>query len=244
MSSHREASAGRDRKTAKSEVRERIPLHVTAVVDAAEEIVDADGLDALSMTELAARLGVRVPSLYKHVDGIEDVRRRLGLLGVADLAEACRSAVLARSGPDALHALASAFRGYVRVHPGRYAAQVRLALRDDSDYWREANRAIEAVSAVFRSYGLEGDAVRRGVVAFWAAVHGFVQLESVGAMAGYVDVDVTFDGLVAAFSRSLEDSVWCDVATALRGTGKSRNAKTQRTTGTETETKRKARERS
>lgn len=244
MSSHREASTGGDRKTTKNEVRERIPLHVTAVVDAAEEIVDAGGLDALSMTELAARLGVRVPSLYKHVDGIEDVRRRLGLLGVADLAEACRSAVLARSGPDALHALASAFRGYVRVHPGRYAAQVRLALRDDSDYWREANRAIEAVGAVFRSYGLEGDAVRRGVVAFWAAVHGFVQLESVGAMAGYVDVDVTFDGLVATFSRSLDDSVWGDVAPAPRETGKSPDAEMQGTTRTKTETKRRARERS
>lgn len=39
------------------------------VLDAALELIDAEGLDALSMRRLAAELGVQAPSLYHHVSG-------------------------------------------------------------------------------------------------------------------------------------------------------------------------------
>ncbi|MEO9221756.1 MAG: TetR family transcriptional regulator [Mycobacteriaceae bacterium] len=39
------------------------------VLDAALELIDADGLAALSMRKLAAELGVQAPSLYHHVAG-------------------------------------------------------------------------------------------------------------------------------------------------------------------------------
>lgn len=39
------------------------------VLDAALELIDADGLAALSMRKLAAGLGVQAPSLYHHVAG-------------------------------------------------------------------------------------------------------------------------------------------------------------------------------
>jgi AcrR family transcriptional regulator len=39
------------------------------VRDAALELIDAEGLEALSMRKLASELGVRAPSLYHHVSG-------------------------------------------------------------------------------------------------------------------------------------------------------------------------------
>ena len=46
-------------------------LDRAAVVEAAEVLVDRDGWAFLTMTALAADLGVRGPSLYSHVDSIE-----------------------------------------------------------------------------------------------------------------------------------------------------------------------------
>ena len=43
------------------------------IVDAALELLDDDGLDALTMARLAERLGVGTMSLYRHVDGKDDL---------------------------------------------------------------------------------------------------------------------------------------------------------------------------
>ncbi|MFR9750096.1 TetR/AcrR family transcriptional regulator [Nocardia sp. 004] len=42
-------------------------LHRTAIVDAAIELADTEGLDALSMRRIADRLGVGAMSLYRHI---------------------------------------------------------------------------------------------------------------------------------------------------------------------------------
>ncbi|QPE04243.1 TetR family transcriptional regulator [Microbacterium schleiferi] len=58
----------------------RRPLTRQSILAAALELVDADGLDALTMRSLGARLGVEAMSLYHHlpskqavIDGIVDL---------------------------------------------------------------------------------------------------------------------------------------------------------------------------
>ena len=46
----------------------RRTLDTGQVVDCAAELADADGLDAVTLTRVAERLGVRQPALYRHVD--------------------------------------------------------------------------------------------------------------------------------------------------------------------------------
>jgi AcrR family transcriptional regulator len=57
-------------------VAERVPRNTLSrprVVEAALALVDAEGLDALTMPALAARLGVGTMSLYRHVAGKDDL---------------------------------------------------------------------------------------------------------------------------------------------------------------------------
>ncbi|MCZ4080398.1 TetR/AcrR family transcriptional regulator [Rhodococcus sp. H36-A4] len=51
----------------------RSGLSIDAIVDAAIEIADADGIDAVSMRRVADRLGVGAMSLYTHVPGREEL---------------------------------------------------------------------------------------------------------------------------------------------------------------------------
>ena len=57
----------------------RAGLDAARVVDEATVVADAVGIDNLSLAEIAARLGVKVPSLYKHVAGLEDVRHQVSI---------------------------------------------------------------------------------------------------------------------------------------------------------------------
>ena len=71
---------------------------------------------------LAERLGVKTPSLYKHVASQADLAHRIAVLAMAELADAIRDATQGRAGKEALVAGAHAMRTYVLEHPGRYAA--------------------------------------------------------------------------------------------------------------------------
>jgi AcrR family transcriptional regulator len=41
-------------------------LSLEQVIEAAADVADRDGLDALSLASVASALGVRPPSLYRH----------------------------------------------------------------------------------------------------------------------------------------------------------------------------------
>jgi AcrR family transcriptional regulator len=99
------------------------------VVDLAVEVVDDGGVrgfDDLTLAAVAGRAGVAVPSLYKHVGSLEDLRCGIALRCVSELREVLVTAALGRAGSDALRSLARAYRSFAQQHPGRYlATQVR-----------------------------------------------------------------------------------------------------------------------
>ena len=45
-------------------------LNRAAVVQAAVALIDAMGLEQITMADLAERLQIRTPSLYNHIDGM------------------------------------------------------------------------------------------------------------------------------------------------------------------------------
>ena len=97
----------------------QVGLDHDAVVDAAGELVDEAGVEALTLAALAARLGIRSQSLYAHVDGLDGLLRDLALDSVRHLGDELRSSVIGRSGRDALEAIADAYWDFARAHPGR-----------------------------------------------------------------------------------------------------------------------------
>src|SRR5262245_18618250 len=100
----------------------RAGLDAEAVVSAAARVADAEGLDSVSLARVASDLNVRPPSLYAHVGGLGDLRRRLAIRGSRELAAALQPAAAGRAGGDALRAVADVYRAYAREHPGTYAA--------------------------------------------------------------------------------------------------------------------------
>lgn len=104
----------------------RIGLTAQGVVSVACEIADRDGFDRLSLSELAGALGVRVPSLYKHIDGVDDLRARVARNSAIALQEALEESVRDLQGRAALDALVHAFRDWTRRRTGSYQAMLRV----------------------------------------------------------------------------------------------------------------------
>jgi len=184
----------------------RAGLSTAAVVAAAADIADAEGLDRLTLARVAAAAGVRTPSLYNHVESLDDVRRRVALLALRDLADALRDAAVGRAGDDALTAMADAYRAYARRHPGRYAATQRAPAEGDEEMRAAAKGAVDVVLAILRGYGLEGDDAIHAARAVRSALHGFVALETGGGFGIPVDLDESYARMVRALARGLRDA--------------------------------------
>ena len=57
----------------------RAGLTKARVIDEAAQMADEIGLSHLTLAALADRLGVRYPSLYKHVDGMDGLQRGIAV---------------------------------------------------------------------------------------------------------------------------------------------------------------------
>jgi AcrR family transcriptional regulator len=181
----------------------RAGLDTDAVVAAAAQLADADGLEAVTLARLAGILGVRSPSLYAHVDGLADLRRRLAVRGARELAAQLQRAVAGRSGGDALTAMADAYRDYARAHPGTYAALQPAPARGDDEGTVAAAGVVDVVLAVLRGYGLEGDEAIHATRIVRAALHGFVTLETDGGFGLPLALDDSYARLVDVLDRGL-----------------------------------------
>ncbi len=178
----------------------RAGLDTDAVVAAAAEMADTGGLDTLRLGDLAQRLGVRTPSLYAHIDGLDDLHRRLAARGAGELYERIATAAAGRAGGDALHAVAAAYRSYAVEHPGLYAA---LQRGGDIAEAPEGERLVKLVVVVLAGYGFEGDRAVHAARAVRAALHGFVGLETGGGFGLPLALDESYALLVAVLDSGL-----------------------------------------
>lgn len=182
----------------------RVGLDPASVTAAAAVLVDEVGFDRLSMGLLAERLGVRTPSLYKHVDGLADLVHRVAVLAMDELAADIGDATQGRSGRDALVAGAQAMRRYVLAHPGRYAAgnAARPAALDDP-LVPAVDRVITSWTAMLRGYRLEPGQEMHALRMLRSVLHGFATLEAIGSFQMDADVDESADWIIDFVDRGL-----------------------------------------
>ena len=169
-------------------------MHREDVLVAAEALVDRDGTNALTMSALAADLGLRTPSLYNHVDSLEALRGEIQNRAMAELGSRCRSAAMGKVGEPGLRALARTLRKFAATHPGRYELAMRAAYDKDAFDAASAD-AISALAAIVSSFGVRELAIEVQLAVF-AAVHGFIALKNSGLINDSFDVEKVFDLVV------------------------------------------------
>lgn len=168
------------------------------MVDEAARLADEVGLERLTLAMIAQRLGVALPSLYKHVRGLDALLQKLSALATAELAAVLSAAAVGRAGGDAVRALAHAYRTYARTYPGRYLTTQRVPDPEDPEHVAAGERAVGTIYAVLVGYGLTGDDAVDATRALRSALHGFVILDGAGGFGLPRDVDRSYDRLVAA----------------------------------------------
>ncbi len=181
----------------------RAGLTTERLIVEAECMIDDGGLRQLTMAALAARLGVRQPSLYKHIDGLGALEHHVTVRAKAELGDVLGRAAIGRSQGDAIAAIARAYRVWAREHPGRYEAAQLAPLPGDVEDEAASHRVVSVVAAVIEPIGLRGDDAVDAIRTFRSALHGFVSLEAASGFGLPVNVERSFERLVEALTTVL-----------------------------------------
>lgn len=179
------------------ETAELRSARVREVVAAARKILEREGPDGLTMRRLAEQMGIRAPSLYKHVDGKEDLEALLMAEAFRELGQELHDAVgsLRKGGSRrrSLTELARVYRRWALAHPHLYRLVTggplpRERLPDGLEAWT-AEPVVAAAA---------GDPDRARAV--WAFAHGMTILELDGRFPPDADLGAAWSSGIAALS--------------------------------------------
>lgn len=160
------------------------------VIDAAERVLEADGPDALTMRRLGDELGMRAPSLYKHINGKQEIEAALQERALRAIGEQLTTA------GAGLVALARSYRAWALAHPRLYELSARRPLQRD-----RLAPGVEDAAALPLINAVGGD--EHLARAVWAFAHGMVDLELAGRLPPGVELDLAWKGGIAAFARQV-----------------------------------------
>lgn len=174
------------------------------VVETAVELANEQGFEAVTLGSVAARLGIRTPSLYNHVAGLPGLQSEIAIWGSKILVEQIQRAAVGKSGRDAIFAVAHAYRDFAHAYPGIYGALLRAPTPEETDRVAAAQALIETLALVLSQYRLADDDVIHTIRALRSVMHGFIDLELAGGFRIPLDLDESFRRLIALFVVGLE----------------------------------------
>ncbi|MEV0546390.1 TetR/AcrR family transcriptional regulator [Nocardia salmonicida] len=160
----------------------RVGLTPDRLTLAGAELADQVGFEQVTVSALARHFGVKSASLYSHVKSTEDLKTRIALFALTELADRAANAVAGRSGKDALAAFADAYRDYAREHPGRFDA-ARLRLDPETAAASAGVRHAQMMRAILRGYDLTEPDQTHAVRLLGSVFHGYVTLELAGGFS-------------------------------------------------------------
>jgi AcrR family transcriptional regulator len=177
-----------------------------AITLAARAILEEDGLDGVTMQAVADRVGVRAPSLYKHVHDRDALIRSIIDMIITELSETLRPRRSSADPGQELRAIARRYRTFVQGNPTGYAllfAPPEPGLRPDDATIGAIGAPI--VTTVERLVGEDGALEAARTFVAWA--HGFTSLEQAGGFQLGGDLDHAYAAGIDLILAGISDQV-------------------------------------
>lgn len=181
----------------------RAGLDKETVLQMTADMADKEGLSSVTLKELANRLGIRPPSLYNHVKGLDDLRNSLMLYGWKQLENEITVAAIGKSGDEAVKAMCKAYVNYATKHPGVFDAMQWYNQCSSDKAMQTTEGLVRVIFQVLSSYELDEEHMVHTVRMLRSFLQGFVSINNNGGFGNPVSVQKSFDLSVEIFLKGL-----------------------------------------
>lgn len=186
--------------------RPKISLDLMEILDAAGGIADQQGMQEVTLANLAKKVGIRPPSLYNHFDGLPGLRKKLAIYGIDRLYGVMADAAIGVSGTEAVLAISKAYVNFARKHPGIYEATLLAPDPEDEEVQQAGAKIVDLSVRVLKAYQLEGDLALHAVRGLRSILHGFSSLEQKGGFKMVLDLDESLSIILKAFLAGISEN--------------------------------------
>ena len=182
----------------------RSGINQEKIILTAAKIADHKGLNHLNLHELAKQLGIRPPSLYNHISGIDGLRRAMMLYAIPLLTKDVTYAVIGLSGIEALKAFCMAYYSFATHNPGLYEAMQWWNRATDKEVEEAFRDFMLVLNKILEPYDLDNEQHQHVYCLLRGLMHGFSSIAAFGGFSPDMplrenyewSINVTLQGLI------------------------------------------------
>lgn len=179
-------------------------LDRAAVVAAAVKLADKKGYHELTLGNLARKLDIKPPSLYKHVASLEYLQDAIGILAAEALTAELSPAMEIQNPREALRNACDIYRSFARQRPGMYGALQGAMARRSAEFQVAATALLRTIFSLVTALGVKDSELVHAVRALRSLLHGFVTLELIGGFGMPEDIETSFQYQVKIYIQGLK----------------------------------------
>lgn len=181
-------------------------LDKKAILEAAANMADREGIASVTLKVLANELGIKSPSLYKHFSGgLNELNKELMLYGWSSLEGEITRSAIGKAKEDAIIAICYAYRNFVSCHKGLFEAMQWYNMYQSEEHLQATQGIISILFQVLDAYGLTENQKVHCVRMLRSFLQGFCSIESHGGFGNPAPPSDTFDFALKTLLQGIRD---------------------------------------
>lgn len=168
-------------------------LDKKVILDTATRMADEEGIANVTLKSLAEKLGVKSPSLYKHISGLDELNKELMLYGWNLLEKEIMKATIGKAKDDAIIAFCYTFRNFVASHRGLFEAMQWYNMYQTNEHLQATEGLVSVLFQVLDAYDLMEEQKVHVVRMLRGFLQGFSMIESHNGFGNPLSIEDTFN---------------------------------------------------
>lgn len=182
----------------------RAGVKTESVVAAAADLANRNGWSEVTLANVAGLLGIKTPSLYNHISGLDDLRQKLAVHAFRQLYDRMLGAAVGQSGTEAFLSVGDAYVGFAREQPGLYEATYRIGAAQPPEFEEIAVRILQLLYRLLEPFRLDEEQSVHAVRGLRSMLHGFATLEATGGFQMLVDRDASLHYIIGRYMEGIQ----------------------------------------
>lgn len=168
-------------------------LDKNAVVERAAALANENGLDNVTIKEVADSLEIRSPSLYNHISGLEELKKEIMLYGWKQSEDQILQAAKGLDGYEAVRRMCRAFYRYAAENKGIFSAMLWYNKYTDEGTMEATSGLFSRLYGIMEDMGISREKTEHLIRTLRGFLEGFALLVNNGAFGHPADIDESFE---------------------------------------------------
>ncbi|GAQ18157.1 transcriptional regulator [Oceanobacillus picturae] len=179
-------------------------LNKQKLVEAAIELANQGGMEAVTMHALAKKLEVRPPSLYNHIKSLEDLRQQLASVAIFELYNDMEKVAQGKEALEAISAISKAYIAFAHKQPGLYEATL---IKSDSSILavkETGDKIVQLFKKVLAVYHLDEKETIHHIRGLRSILHGFATLEQKSGFGIPININESLEYVLHTYFNGIK----------------------------------------